>query len=402
MANRDSSGYDPFGLRRWLCRDKCWVCDKGESKLTDRKWIQCGECDLWAHMKCVKLDGVSEEKLRDFRYCCTICAKELKMYKAGHKSECVKETLGLMNNISSMIEDMRKEVLAKIEVSKESVTEKIVSVAAESSDSYADMVKRGKNSGAKNLVIVEPANENISLDDMQTLVAEVIGGGDVVPTDTRFKKKKIIMNFQKEEGKRVIADKVKEVRNVTVKERTRRLKPNITICNVVNQEPKEDLADVIVRRNSYLQNVTDVRSKIVFKFKKKAHGGTEHYVYRVDPEVRKLIHEHGDKISLTWSNYKIYDRYLPLICFYCQGYGHTEENCFKKKNKENPVCRLCSGGHRSSACEVEEGDFKCVHCTRRRGEDDDECDTNHVVGSGRCMVHNKEIDRIREDTDHGY
>ena len=210
------------------------------------------------------------------------------------------------------------------------------------------------------------------------------------------------MNFEKEDDRKVAVNKVRDISNVTVKEKTRRLKPNITICNVVSHEPKEDLVDIMIRHNSYLQNVADVKSKIVFKFKKQAKGGTEHYIYTVDPEVRGLIHKNGDRIFLTWSSYQIYDRYLPLICFYCQRYGHTENNCFRKKNNEDPVCRYCSGGHRSSTCEVDESDqFKCINCMQQGG-DDDECDTNHMVGAACCMVHSKEMDRIWEDTDHGF
>ena len=402
MASAIPSGFDPFGLRKGLVSERCWKCKKDESTSAEKRWIGCGLCSLWAHVGCVKLGSLSEKDLKDFHYCCSVCAKELSYFKKGSKSEFTKEVVSLRDVIVSTIDSMKDEVIAKIEVSKETVTDKIVSVAAESSDSYADKVKRGKASGSKNLVIVEPANESMGVDDIKDLVAGAIGGGEgVVPTDTRFKRKKIIMNFAKEDDRKVAVSKVRDIGNVTVRERTRRLKPNITICNVVSQEPKEDLVDTLIRRNSYLQNIADVKSKIEFRFKKQANGGTEHYVFTVDPEVRKLIHDNGDRIFLTWSSYQVYDRYLPLICFHCQRYGHKMINCFAKKNNEDPVCRNCSGGHRSSVCQVKEPDqFKCINCTRLGS--DDEGNTNHTVGAACCMVHRREVDRIRQDTDHGY
>ena len=58
----------------------------------------------------------------------------------------------------------------------------------------------------------------------------------------------------------------------------------------------------------------------------------------------------------------------PMICYKCQGYGHTSKRC-----KSNAViCRRCSAmGHYAYECKS--SDFKCFHC----GE-------LHAAGNFKC------------------
>ena len=81
-----------------------------------------------------------------------------------------------------------------------------------------------------------------------------------------------------------------------------------------------------------------MQNKISYIFDKPAAGGTRHYVFKCDPEIRKLIRRNGDSVNLQWGRYSVRDRYLVTTCFYCQGYGHIERNCRVKENGEDPIC----------------------------------------------------------------
>lgn len=84
-----------------------------------------------------------------------------------------------------------------------------------------------------------------------------------------------------------------------------------------------------------MQNVEDVHDKIEVVFNKRAVGDTVHYILRCSPEIRKMIHSHGDVVCLEWAKYTVRDRYHVFnYYFHCQRYAPTEKDCKLKWNSD--------------------------------------------------------------------
>lgn len=72
-----------------------------------------------------------------------------------------------------------------------------------------------------------------------------------------------------------------------------------------------------------------------------------------------------NNIIVSWEYYKHTSR--PTQCNNCQLYGHGGSNC-----KLSPVCIKCSGGHKSSDCEIQNpaepqnvSKIKCANCLQK-------------------------------------
>ena len=202
------------------------------------------------------------------------------------------------------------------------------------------------------------------------------------------------MNFENEETLNDAMRKLGDMANMTTKS-VKKLNPKIMICNVHKEETESEIIDTVIERNEYLQSIDEVETKISVVFSKPASGGTLHYILRCDPEVRKLLRSHNDKVKLQWGVYIIRDRYHALACYYCQRFGHTEKNCNAKVNEDDPHCFKCAGNHRSKDCT--ETTRKCINCVRYKKSASDHSSMDH-----RCPILMSELDKIRNLTDHGY
>lgn len=60
-------------------------------------------------------------------------------------------------------------------------------------------------------------------------------------------------------------------------------------------------------------------------FKKPAAGHTAHYIIKCDPEVRRAIHDHGDRILLRWGRYQIRDRYRVDMFSLSKAWPHLKK-----------------------------------------------------------------------------
>ena len=206
-------------------------------------------------------------------------------------------------------------------------------------------------------------------------------------TNTKFMDNKIVLNFETKNERDNAAEKMKEVPNVTIKQ-VKKMDPSIMICNVSKEESKEDMIQNLIERNESLKSVDDIENKIRYVFDKPAYNEPRHYVFRCDPEVRKLLRLKYDNIKLQWGIYNICDRYITTTCFYCMKFGHIESKCPAKANNENPTCGRCAGDHRTSTCK-EETNNKCINCVNLKKKD-----TNHMVNQKGCEALQAEINKI--------
>ena len=177
--------------------------------------------------------------------------------------------------------------------------------------------------------------------------------------------------------------------------RVKKVKPKIMICNVNKEEELDDVKKTLIEKNDFLQNVEDIEEKIQLLFHKEAAGNTRHYIFKCEPEIRALIHRHGDRVFLQWGSYFIRDRYHLVTCYHCQRFGHIANKCPDVTKNADPICFKCAGNHRSTSCTNQEK--KCINCVRHKKNQ-----TGHSVNESTCPVLLAELKRIQDMTDHGY
>ena len=172
-----------------------------------------------------------------------------------------------------------------------------------------------------------------------------------------------------------------------------KLHPKFIICNV-SVEEEDDVVNSLILKNHWLSSIEGIKNKINLLFDKPANGGTKHFIIKCHPEVRKAIHENGDRVRLSWGSYRIRDRYHVTTCYHCQRYGHIAEKC-KFKNDEK-ICAKCSENHETKSCNSERS-FKCINCVRQKRPE-----TAHRVNDRCCKALDAEILKMTAITDHGF
>ena len=248
---------------------------------------------------------------------------------------------------------------------------------------YADKTK-------KNLLVIKSQESTNKMSEKRKEVAEVLKNISIV--DTRFSQTgNMVVNFPDEKFRDSAATLIQDNVGGALTEKVKKMQPQIMICNVHDEE--EEVIDAVIEKNIYLQSISDVSQKMTLLFKKPAAGHTAHYVIKCDPEVRKTIHDHGDRILLRWGRYQIRDRYHVLTCYHCQRHGHTLKNC--KFKDDEVVCGICSGNHRTSDCSSNVQ--KCINCVRQKREE-----VNHRVNARCCKVFDAELSKLASITDHGF
>lgn len=257
--------------------------------------------------------------------------------------------------------------------------------------SYAAITKE------KNLLVVKSTDKDNNVASRKTELAKVLK--DVPVVDTRFTSGgNVVMNFASESERQAAANKISNGLKNLEMNFTKKLHPKIMICNVSKEESKEDIVEFLVAKNVYLQSLNNVHEKIKLVFDKPANGNTVHYILKCTPDVRRLIHNHGDVVCLKWARYNVRDRYHVFNCYFCQRYGHSENNCKFKSNGDVACCGKCAGNHPTKDCTVNTNDgAKCINCIRHSRDD-----VNHVVNSKQCKSLDAEMARVRNITDHGY
>ena len=168
------------------------------------------------------------------------------------------------------------------------------------------------------------------------------------------------------------------------------------ICNVCKVEEKDEITKNLNTRNPYLSTIEEVESKIEVLFSKPAAGDTLQYILKCEPAVRALIHKNDDRVCLRWGVYDFRDRYYPMVCYYCQRYGHHSNNCKAKTSGENTVCYKCSGSHEGKNCR--NTIKKCINCVRNKKPEPN----NHYANDYKCPVYEAEVIRVKNMTDHGW
>ena len=163
---------------------------------------------------------------------------------------------------------------------------------------YADKTKR-------NLLVIKSQESTTKISERKKEVAEVLKNIPIV--DTRFSQTgNLVVNFPNEECRDSATTLIQDNVGGAVTKKVKKLLPKIMICNV--HEEEDDVMDAVIEKIVYLQSISNVSQKMTFLFKKSAASHTVQYIIKCDPEVRRVIHDHDDKILLRWGRYQIRDR----------------------------------------------------------------------------------------------
>lgn len=382
--------------------------------------VTCLRCKGSCHTSCVHLGGIKSTNLRRVNWLCDHCAEEIRVTPKGKNDDIGKlkaelkelkdlvltgfsEMSGVVksfveksnNAVSVVVDEKMREVMASAVMSVKEDVITAVATCENGDDSgnipWTEVVSRGKKRKNKNLIVIKASDEG-SATDKKIQVSEALSNIQI--KDSRFTPNgNIIMNFETEEIRESASEKLKTVENVRVTQ-IKRLKPKIMICNVHNEETKSTLLDTLIARNEYLQSINNVKDKMNVVFTKPAAGGTNHYIIRCEPEIRAIIHKNHDKVKLQWGVYEVRDRYHALMCYFCLRFGHKKGECSLNAKGEAAACYKCAEDHEGYTCHSTTR--KCINCKRMKRNSD------HSVTSTNCPVFGAELQRIANNTDHGF
>ena len=271
-----------------------------------------------------------------------------------------------------------KDLSRKIDVLNETIST-FTCTNVNKGTTYSDKIK-------KNLLVIKSQEPTIKINEKKKEIAEVLKNIPIV--DTRFfQTGNLVVNFPDEECRDSAATLIQDNVGGAVTKKIKKLQPKIMICNVHGEE--EDVMDAVIEKNVFLQSIADVSQKITHVFKKPAANQTTHYVIKCDLEVRRAIHDHGDKILLRWGRYQIRDRYHVFTCFHCQRHGHTSKNCNFKEDDD--VC----GNHKTSDCSSNMQKY-INRVRQKRGK------VNHRINARCCKAFTAKLTKLASITDHGF
>ena len=137
-------------------------------------------------------------------------------------------------------------------------------------------------------------------------------------------------------------------------------------CSRYNVGQHEILKDAILKKDPLLRELVNDNQKLFdILFIKNSGSGTGFAVAKVDPAIRQVIKNNGNKIFIDMSACNVSDRLHLLQCYTCQEFGHMKnsEHC---KSKDNPVCLYCSLTHLSKNCPYKKNkvEHNCSNCSK--------------------------------------
>ena len=161
------------------------------------------------------------------------------------------------------------------------------------------------------------------------------------------------------------------------------LKRNTEIRDLINSG-SHDFLEVIM-----LQKVMPTDIDVTFTAALKMSTG-----------VRKLIKRYDDRIYVSLSRCKVFDRYYVTQCFHCQRFGHLSNNCRDNKNGVAPTCLYCAEHHRSANCPNKSCKEKmcCSNCLKSNDPNIKAHASMHNAASLDCSLRKAIRENIRQKT----
>ena len=173
--------------------------------------------------------------------------------------------------------------------------------------------------------------------------------------------------------------------NFSVTSQTRQQReflPKVTVSGLdeqYNNDNKDDLKQAISSKNPLVKACIDNGQTfdVLFTIQDKSTKLMK-AVIKVHPDILHVIKKLKYKLYVDCGVCRVSDRYFLNQCYRCQKFGHRNEGC-PRKEKDEYVCRYCSGNHKSSTCSFLQSKnaaiLKCPNCGGNHNSTDHSCTT---------------------------
>ena len=395
----------------------CYICTNKLGKADPNNWVGCEGCkffgkDTWAHLECANLKGIRKDILKDLDWVCRICKSRLEHYSRLEKK--LDSIDAKLDQILGKVATSSDEIRCKLDTVKTDVEAVASAVDVISADTtipsaqqqagshsstlnYATALKTGKKTEKKNILVIKPEGSK----SMSELEKDVITCMRETPVmKTQVLDDKIVLKLSDQTTLGNAKNAFANLSDVRVNTGSM-LRPKIIITYVddlilYDKDTGKDCIQSLIQKNDYLKNITDIEKKMEFVIRIKAFEGTSHYVLKIDPEVREVIHNRGDKLFMNFGMCNVRNRYHVLMCHNCQGFRHKADECDFKAH--GPICPKCAGPHKMNECNADPTSHKCINCTRKSLPE-----VNHRANDRKnCPTLLEEIGKIKSNTENGY
>ena len=189
-------------------------------------------------------------------------------------------------------------------------------------------------------------------------------------------------------------NKLKEDFNVKAETRQQReFLPKITVFGIdeiYTNSNKADLIKAITDKNPLIQSCVEDGKTFEVLFVSQDKNKENKAVIKVHADILQIVRKLKYKIYVDCGVCRVNDRFFLNQCYRCQHFGHRNNNC-PKTDKDEYVCRYCSGAHKSSSCTFMQSRttsiLKCANCSGNH------CSTDHT-----CPILQKQLDFVLRRT----
>ena len=297
--------------------------------------------------------------------------------------------------------------------------------ATPSSSEQTCATKFGSAKTSAEVLVLSPNDNNSrsaeNMNNVKKVVGKKLKDTQVEFMRTNPKSMKIVIGFKdtslRDQGERIInSSNVLNSFSYYTKCATKML-PKITLHNVLSEvlddvdisgdintvrsQEKEAILRKILLKNPCIRALNEEGHTLeVVYLNKNSKNDFLTVGLKVSPSIRSaIIQSQQGNVYLGNSRYQFRDRFHFKHCYHCQMIGHLSMDC---PDKEKPaVCMFCMKNHRSNLCPVKDDTSKhcCVRCLASKHDNDAENCKTHYAGELKCPVIEREITRLKENTE---
>ena len=274
----------------------------------------------------------------------------------------------------------------------------------------------------KHILLIEPTNSE-SMSKEETVKLAVSSINSAIP-DTNVeicnvkKSGMVAIGFKDSKAMKEAEQKFgqnKQFSSTFSTREPRKLQPKVTIyginevlfenCDTGNRDDmKAVLLDDILNRNSAIKILSERNGNflnvvMIQKVMPSVNTVSYNAVLKMSSEMRKALHDNGDKIYVSLNRCKISDRFHIKQCYHCQKPGHISKDCRDKKENKPPTCFYCSGEHPSKQCHTKDTGHCCINCMRSNNQDMIDNARSHTAASNKCPVLQAHSKNVRDKTE---
>ena len=213
--------------------------------------------------------------------------------------------------------------------------------------------------------------------------------------------------FPNKESRDIAAVNLGEKCSITIQDKNlKSIYPKVKINGIPKDDfNKDNIADLraeLIRKNKFIKENVEEKKKtfqILFLTEQKDSNFVARIV-KVDPIIKEMIHNNGNRVFLGLSSCKVTDRYYLVQCYRCQKFGHKKDSdkCSLNNTNDN-VCLYCANNHLSRECPDRRNQSKhqCANCSNS-ANNRLKSNTGHCSNSSTCPILQAELKTLLSKT----